>query len=131
MGFRIFKQGESMFEAMRKNKTVVLACLLYYLSLKHSKHDIGDLLATYLIADDFGDIGKFDHMHHWLTGVIMKIVSDALKTRKTAKEQAEYILDEIDKVKKDPSFLKKDRDVKYQRDLIKKVRKDLGAEHDW
>ncbi len=33
-------------------------------------YDIGDVL----IADDFHDYGKFDHVHHWLVGEVFRQV---------------------------------------------------------
>ena len=37
-------------------------------------YDIGDVL----VADDFHDYGKFDHLHHWLVGEVFRQVGKHL-----------------------------------------------------
>lgn len=32
-------------------------------------------LGTWLVEDDIGDYGEFDHLHHWLVGELLRTFS--------------------------------------------------------
>ena len=36
-----------------------------------------ELFADIMLIDDAKDIGQFDHIHHWLSGYVMKSLSQA------------------------------------------------------
>jgi len=93
---RLFsKDDKSLIDMISKNK--IATSLFVAWIIKYFLHDNSDpktleVIADFLLLTDSSDIGKFDHLHHWITGYIMKSLSQA-KHLPANKRKAKIIKD--------------------------------------
>jgi len=71
---KIFGEGDNLWTAFKSNKSIAIAKTLYLMTAKNNGDPkFLEALSNFIIAHDAKDIGQFDHVHHWITGSLMKI----------------------------------------------------------
>lgn len=75
----ISKGDKSIIHAFLNNPSATIAGAVWIFKWFRGESDPRtlEILADYLILHDSKDIGQFDHMHHWITGYILKSLSQS------------------------------------------------------
>lgn len=69
----------NLLSAMWNNKLATAAGLIWIKKMLNPNSDPRtlEMLADILIMHDHKDIGKYDHVHHWFVGYLMKSLSQS------------------------------------------------------
>ena len=75
------KNDVNILGVIRNNKVIAGATLSWIFLFSRDNPPMWalELLADYILLDDYKDVGQFDHVHHWMTGYIFKALTRSKK----------------------------------------------------
>ena len=120
-------EDKNLIGAMRNNKIVVPLFPAWFILMKKNKHKAAEIIADFIITHDYRDIGDFDHLHHWLSGYVMKIISRVLAKKGSVVDKYIYFLEEMNKMYEDPEFIKHMKSVRKMKKVADNIRGDKNA----